>query len=281
MARKILYTAHELHALAQQGGCVIADCRHELARPEIGREHYLEGHIPDAVYAHLEEDLSSAITGSSGRHPLPSPEAFAAFLAGSGWSPGKPLVAYDDVGGAIASRLWWLMKYFGHDCGALLDGGIDAWCEAGFELESGMVAAKQAPVVELIAQTSLVLSTADIARDLPVQKIVLVDARAGERFSGELEPIDPVAGHVPGAVNFPYTEVLTKGSAFKPVADIRCGLEGLRGDRSSTEMVHMCGSGVTACLNLFAAELAGLAGGKLYAGSWSEWCRNPSRPVEP
>jgi len=281
MTRKILYTAHELHAIMHDGDCVIADCRHELARPDIGHDYYLEGHIPGAVYAHLEEDLSSAVTATSGRHPLPGPEAFAAFLARSGWAPGKLLLAYDDAGGAIASRLWWLMKYFGHDCGALLNGGIQAWRDAGFELENGAVTANRVPAAVLSPQTGIVLSTSDVARDLPVQKIILVDARASERFNGEVEPIDPVAGHVPGAVNFPYTEVLTTGGIFKPVENIRRGLEGLHGNRPAEELVHMCGSGVTACLNLFAAELAGLPNGKLYAGSWSEWCRDASRPVQP
>ncbi len=281
MGRKILYTPHELHAALQDEGCITVDCRHELARPEVGRENYLVSHIPGALYAHLEEDLSSAVTATSGRHPLPDPDRFAALLARCGWSPGKLLVAYDDAGGAIASRLWWLMKYFGHDCGALLDGGIDAWRNAGFELESGAVVAGQAPVVELTALSELVLSTDDIARDLPSKKIVLVDARALERFSGEVEPIDPVAGHVPGAVSYAYAEVLTSGGSFRTVEEIRRGLEPLLGDHSSGELVHMCGSGVTACLNLFAAELAGLPGGKLYAGSWSEWCRDPSRPVSP
>lgn len=280
MARKILYTASELHALARHGGCIIVDCRHELARPEIGREKYLESHIPGAVYAHLEEDLSSAVTAASGRHPLPEPGAFAAFLGGCGWLPGKPLVAYDDAGGAIASRLWWLMKYFGHDCGALLDGGIDAWRKAGYELEAGSATATPTPAVALSAQTGLVAATADIARDLPVQGIVLVDARAGERFRGEVEPIDPVAGHVPGAVNYPYSRVLTADGTFRSAGEIRSSLETLSGGRQPGDLVHMCGSGVTACLNLFAAELAGLPGGKLYAGSWSEWCRDSSRPVE-
>jgi thiosulfate/3-mercaptopyruvate sulfurtransferase len=281
MRRKILYTPGELNAVAQAGGCVIADCRHELARPEIGREHYLESHIPGALYAHLEEDLSSAITATSGRHPLPDPDAFAAFLARCGWSPGKLLVAYDDAGGAIASRLWWLMKYFGHDCGALLDGGIDAWRNAGFELETGCAVAVPATAIKLNAQSALVVSTAEIARNLPAQEFMLVDARAAKRFRGEVEPIDPVAGHVPGAINYPYAAVLTPEGRFKPVEEIRRALQRLSGKDSPATLVHMCGSGVTACLNLFAAELAGLPAGQLYAGSWSEWCRDPSRPVEP
>ena len=281
MGRRILFSAQELREAQQGTGCITVDCRHELARPEAGRKNYLASHIPGAVYAHLDEDLSSAVTGSSGRHPLPDAGAFAAFLAHSGWSPGKRLVAYDDAGGAIAARLWWLMKYFGHDCAALLDGGIEAWRRAGFEFEHGEAPVAREKPVHLVANEELALSTEALEQALQQRSIVLADARAGERYNGEVEPIDTKAGHVPGAVNYPYSRVLAGDGTFRGVEEIRCSLELLLGEGQAEDLVHMCGSGVTACLNLFAAELAGLPDGRLYAGSWSEWIRDPKRGVEP
>ena len=281
MKRKILFSAQELHEAQQDPGCITVDCRHYLDRPDDGYRNYLKGHIPGATYAHVDEDLSSAITSTSGRHPLPDPDAFASFLARSGWSPGRVLVAYDDAGGAIASRLWWLMKYFGHDCAALLDGGIEAWQRAGFKLERGDTVVTRAIPLNLVAEEGLALSTQALEQALQQSGIVLADARAGERYNGEVEPIDTKAGHVPGAVNYPYSRVLTPDGTFRGVEEIRQSLNALLGGRQAEDLVHMCGSGVTACLNLFAAELAGLPDGRLYAGSWSEWIRDPKRGVEP
>jgi len=280
MSRKILFSAQELREAQRHPGCITVDCRHELARPEAGREKYLDSHIPGAVYAHLDEDLSSPVTAGSGRHPLPEPAAFAEFLAPSAWSPGKNLVAYDDAGGSIATRLWWLMKYFGHDCAALLDGGIESWQRVGFEFERGDAAVSQEEPVKLVANEGLNLSTEALERALQQHSVVLADARASERFNGEVEPIDSKAGHVPGALNYPFSRVLTGDGTFRSVEEIRRGLETLLGERQAEDLVHMCGSGVTACLNLFAAELAGLPGGRLYAGSWSEWIRDPQRAIE-
>lgn len=280
MTRKILFTAAELHAARQDGGCIVFDCRFELKDTEAGLRKYLESHIPGAVYAHLDNDLSSTVTGLSGRHPLPSADKFASFMARSGWRPGTPIVVYDDSGGAIATRLWWLMKYFGHDCAALLDGGIDAWQEAGFELESGYVNTEKQEAAGMQETGDLVLSTADVVAGLDKDGFILADARASQRFTGEIEPIDTIAGHVPGAVNYPNANVLTANQTLKPVAELRQGFKELLGGHNETNLVHMCGSGITACLNLFAAELAGFRNTKLYAGSWSEWIRDPSRPVK-
>lgn len=279
MTKKILYTPEELHEAQQRAPCFTLDCRFNLADAAAGCRAYQEGHIPGAVYAHLDDDLSSPVTATSGRHPLPEPAAFAAFLARCGWRPGMLLVAYDDGGGAIAARAWWLMKYFGHDCAALLDGGLAAWRAAGFSLESGVAEAGQEPVTELVADADMVLSTAEVADALKSGSILLADARAPERFRGQVEPIDTVAGHVPGARNYPNAKVLTKAGRLRPAGEIRQSLQELLETRPPGELAHMCGSGVTACLNLFAAELAGLQGGRLYAGSWSEWIRDRSRPV--
>jgi thiosulfate/3-mercaptopyruvate sulfurtransferase len=281
MTGDILVSAQDLRRIQKESNCVVVDCRFALNRPVAGYQDYLKGHIPGAVYAHLDNDLSSPVTRSSGRHPLPDAEKFASFLGQSGWEPGKSLIVYDDASGAIASRLWWLMKYFGHNCTALLNGGIRAWQAAGFQLESGKISVPVRPAVSLRVCDDLVLSTAEVVSGLGNKDIVLVDARAQKRFEGKLEPIDAVAGHIPGALNFPCDRNLAKDGLFKKADEVRSGFLKLAGDSNTQNLVHMCGSGVTACLNIFAAELAGFNDSKLYVGSWSEWIRDPSRPVGP
>ena len=281
MARQILFSPSELHSMQKSSGCVTFDCRFDLKDTQAGFNAYLESHIPGAVYAHLDDDLSSAITSTSGRHPLPGAEQFASFLARSGWCPGKLLVAYDDADGSIAARLWWLMRYFGDDCGALLNGGISAWREAGFELESGHADSSGVPAVSLSAEEELVLSTSEVLEGLAKNEIVLLDARAAERFTGKIEPIDSVAGHIPAAVNYPFALNLAANGTFRPVKEFREAFQKLDPSHTGQDLVHMCGSGVTACSNIFAAELAGVERSKLYVGSWSEWIRDPSRPVGP
>lgn len=281
MTRQLLLTAQELHAAQKSKAYLVVDCRFALSDPGAGFKAYLEAHIPGAVYAHLDDDLSSPLTAGSGRHPLPDAEKFAAFLARSGWQPGIQMVAYDDAGGVIAARLWWLMKYFGHDCAALLDGGIASWQSENYELESGHVTASATAPVSFSSNDDLVLSTLQIIESLGGHDRLLVDVRAGERFRGEIEPIDNVAGHVPGSVNYPLQLNLSPNNTFKPVLEIRKGLLTLSDGHQAGDFAYMCGSGVTACHAIFAAELAGLKGAKLYAGSWSEWIRDPSRPVEP
>ena len=281
MSQKMLYSAQELHAVQKHEKVLIVDCRFDLSDTEKGYRDYLHAHIPGAVYAHLDDDLSSPVTSVSGRHPLPDADRFAAFLARSGWQPGTRLIAYDDAGGSIAARLWWLMNYFGHGQAALLDGGLQAWQSAGYELEGGQVKVNGAKPVMTDDRRCLVVSTRDILEGVAGQSICLADVRAAERFKGEVEPLDSVAGHIPGSVNFPFQLSLETDGRFKPVAAIRNSLLDLTGNQQPGELVFMCGSGVTACHAVFAAELAGLKGSKLYAGSWSEWIRDRSRPVEP
>lgn len=281
MDRQILFSPADLRSTVQHSDCVIVDCRFDLKNSEVGFQKYLESHIPGAVYANLDIDLASEVSNSSGRHPLPDPDAFASFLARSGWCPGKLMVAYDDGCGAIAARLWWLMKYFGHDCAVLLDGGMGAWCEAGFELESGSADVTATTTQRLCANVELAYSTANVVEGLSEHRIVLVDARASKRFAGEVEPIDTRAGHIPGAVNYPFSMNLGAEGTLKSVEELAQGLRKLVANHDTRNVVHMCGSGVTACFNLFASELAGLKDTKLYVGSWSEWIRDPSRPVEP
>ena len=279
MARKILFSAADLRSVQENSECVTVDCRFNLSEPSAGLASYLESHIPGAVYAHLDDDLSSPITNSSGRHPLPDAHDFALFLARAGWCPGKLLVAYDDAGGMIAARLWWLMKYFGHDCAVLLDGGLGAWRRAGFSLEGGNAKVAGGSPAVLRPNNDLVLSTSELIEGLSKQEILLVDARANERFTGEVEPLDSVAGHISGAANFPFSENLSGDGTLKPVDELRRGLQELCHEIAAQKLVHMCGSGVTACFNIFVSELTGLEDSKLYAGSWSEWIRDPSRVV--
>ncbi|MGD8384712.1 MAG: sulfurtransferase [Lysobacterales bacterium] len=279
MPENFLITAPELKARLDAGDYVVFDCRFSLVNPAAGLEAYLDGHIPSAVHVNLDDDLAGPVTAASGRHPLPGPDKFAEFLARSGWAPGKTLVAYDDVGGAIAARLWWLMRYFGQQDARLLDGGIAAWKAAELALEQGQSQPRRQPSVKLEPSANMVLSTDEVAAGLQKQDIVLIDARSEERFAGKGEPIDAVAGHVPGAVNYPFNRSLEGDGTFKPASAIRAGITPLVGSTPARQVVHMCGSGVTACHNLLAAEMAGFSGCKLYVGSWSEWIRDGSRPV--
>lgn len=274
----LLLSAKQLAARLDGGDVLVFDCRFDLADPGRGRRAWLDGHVPGARYAHLDDDLSGPLTGASGRHPLPAPEAFAAFLARSGWTPGCPVVAYDAQGGAFAARLWWLLRYFGQPQAALLDGGIDAWTRAGLPLETGPVVPEPAPAVKLQPDPSLTLDAESVRRGLSRGEIVLLDARAANRFAGRDETLDPVAGHVPGARNRPFALNLDAGGRFRDTGELREGFATTAGD-APARVVHMCGSGVTACHNLYAMELAGLPGSRLYPGSWSEWIRDPARPV--
>jgi thiosulfate/3-mercaptopyruvate sulfurtransferase len=281
MAQQILLSCQELHSAQKNSDCVIVDCRFDLIKPNAAYQDYLKSHIPGAVYAHLDNDLSSPASSDSGRHPLPDANKFASFLSRSGWQPGMMLVAYDDIGGAIAARLWWLMKYFGHDGAALLDGGLPAWQAEGYELESGLVSVPQLPLADFRVSHEMVMTTSEIIEKLVAKQIVLADARARERFIGEIEPIDTVAGHIPGSVNYAFSVNLEMDGRFKSAQELRCGLLTVTENDDAQNLVHSCGSGVTACHNIFAAELAGLKGSRLYVGSWSEWIRDPSRPIAP
>lgn len=282
MKSRMLVSAEELLELQRSGPCLIVDCRFSLAEPETGLKTYLQGHIPGAVYANLDIDLSSPVTSTSGRHPLPSATRFSEFLAGIGWRPGTVVVAYDDIGGAFAARLWWLMKYFGHNQVALLDGGYPAWRSAGYATACGdedmdVVAT---PRTVLNASAEMVLTAAQVADGLANDAIILLDARAPERYRGDVEPLDSEAGHVPGAKNLPFALNLGQDNKFKPLEEIRNQWQIFKVTDKAEQLVHMCGSGVTACFNQFAVELAGIEGSRIYAGSWSEWIRDPARGIE-
>lgn len=261
----------------------VIDCRFDLMNPDGGRRAYLEGHIPGARYADLNRDLSAPITAASGRHPLPAPDDFAATLARLGIGRATQVIAYDDSAGALASRLWWMLRWVGHPAAAVLDGGIKAWVNAGGTLESGEDKRLPAEAVggasSLRADMAAVIEAADVERRLSDPGFLLIDARAHERYAGTVEPIDSVAGHIPGAVNQPFSANLAADGRFLPAAALRQMWEKRLAGRSPTQVAAMCGSGVTACHNLLSLEVAGLRGAKLYAGSWSEWIRDPHRPI--
>jgi thiosulfate/3-mercaptopyruvate sulfurtransferase len=256
----------------------IVDCRFDLANPNAGREQYRSGHIPGARYAHLNEDLSGPITASTGRHPLPRLEEFARRLGAWGIDERSQVVAYDDASGAIAARLWWMLHWAGHEAAAVLNGGLKAWLAAGFPLDADEPRVTPATFVARPRPDQAVM-LGELVPALADRSVVLIDARSADRFAGQNESIDPVAGHVPGARNHPFMSNLDAERRFLPARVLRERWSKTLGDASADRVVTMCGSGVTACHDLLALQVAGLAGARLYPGSWSEWIRDGSRPI--
>jgi len=257
---------------------VVCDCRHDLADTGAGRRAYAASHVPGARFVHLDQDLSAPMTGRNGRHPLPDPERFAGRLGELGIGNGSQVIAYDASGGYYAARLWWMLRWLGHEAVVVLDGGWDAWRKAGSPVTKAVPTLKPA---RFVRGGSLVhaVTAGEIARDLGTWQRRLLDARSPDRYRGENETLDPVAGHIPGAVNRFFKLNLDEAGGFKPPASLRQDFEAMLGAVAPSEVVHYCGSGVTACHNLLAMEIAGLTGSCLYPGSWSEWCADPSRPV--
>ena len=257
---------------------VVVDCRFSLADPAAGRRAYDAGHIPGAHYAHVEEDLSSPVTSTSGRHPLPPPNTLAEKLGRWGIDKNKQVVVYDDTFGAMASRLWWLLRWLGHEAVALLDGGFPKWQREGRPVTDELPHVRPEPFHPTINH-ALCVDTEQVREMLRMRSGLLVDARADERFRGEVETIDKVAGHVPGAINMPYEDNLDFSGEFMSDEALREHYLAAIRNVMPADVVQMCGSGVTACHNILAMEHAGLPGAKLYAGSWSEWITDPNRPV--
>lgn len=257
---------------------VVFDCRHDLMDPTKGREAYDVGHLPGAHFARVDEDLSGVKTGTNGRHPLPDPAAFAVLLASKGVGPGCRIVAYDDAGGQYAARLWWMCRWIGWADVAVLDGGLPKWLAEGRSLSTDQPTASTGEVV-VDLQTDLLALVGEVEAAIVDSSAVVVDARAPERYRGDVEPLDPVAGHVPGALNRFFEANLNDVLTMKSPEDLKVAwAENLAG-RQPNEILHQCGSGITACVNLLAMEVAGLSGSRLFAGSWSEWVGDPSRPV--
>jgi thiosulfate/3-mercaptopyruvate sulfurtransferase len=252
---------------------VIADCRYKLSDPEAGRMAYLAAHVPGACYVHLHDDLAGKPLTDHGRHPLPSPQALTELFSRLGIDESVQVVVYDQADAGIAARLWWLLRYMGHEAVAVMDGGFRAWESAGLATEPGPRAA--APkMFQGQAKPDWVVTLEEV----PAQAC-LVDARDGARYRGEKEPLDPVAGHIPGARSHPYRDNVDADGRFRSPQLLKALFEQTLGDQAAESAVYYCGSGVTACQLLLAAAHAGLAPGRLYAGSWSEWCADPGRPV--
>jgi thiosulfate/3-mercaptopyruvate sulfurtransferase len=285
MAFNTLIDAHALFELSTSPdpNLVVLDCRFDLGDPQAGRRAYLNGHIPGAHFADLNTDLASAIGPETGRHPLPDPRAFAANLAAWGVHAASQVVVYDEVNGSFVARAWWLLRWVGHPTVAVLDGGFKAWLAAGGSTAAGEEgraphSLDPSPAPARV-DSGAVVDAAQVLSLLHDPKRLLVDARAAERYAGSVEPIDAVAGHVAGAVNHPFAANLAADGRFLPPEQLRQRWAAELGGRSPADVVAMCGSGVTACHNLLSLEVAGLHGAKLYAGSWSEWIRDPNRPI--
>ena len=287
-----LMTARQLAARLEDPDLAIFDCRFDLARPQWGSEAYAAARIPHALYAHLDRDLSGPPSPAAGRHPLPEVRELAARLGRWGVDAQVQVVAYDQGSGAYAARLWWLLRWLGHARVAVLDGGMSAWQQEKLPLDTQPIAespteahaARPPRQFEPRPDEAMVVSTTELegivaAGQLAGAELVLVDARSADRFAGRNETIDPVAGHIPGARNHPFTENLDTTGRFHNRGTLRerfaQTLEGVPPD----EAIFMCGSGVTACHDLLAMEVAGMKGARLYAGSWSEWIRDPKRPI--
>jgi thiosulfate/3-mercaptopyruvate sulfurtransferase len=252
---------------------VIVDCRFDLADTEAGWAAYEKAHIPGAVYAHLDDDLSGPPLTDKGRHPLPSPAALTRLFGRLGIDESKQVVVYDDANGAYAARLWWMLRYMGHEAAAVLDGGWPAWKTAGLPTKAG----------EEENETAVFIGSPRLEWLVTIEEVasvpLLIDARSRDRYAGIHEPLDPRPGHIPGAVNFYFGENWGKDGRYLPPDELRARLEKLLGDTPPDEATFYCGSGVSACVNLLALALAGLGDGRLYVGSWSEWSSDPERPA--
>jgi len=262
------------------GRIVLIDASFDLADTAAGEAAFRVAHLPGAAHLHLDRDLSTAKTGRNGRHPLPARDAFAATVGALGIGADTPVVIYDRQGGMYAARAWWMLRWLGHSQVAVLDGGLPAWAAAGGALEAGDGPARLAgaPIYPLAPEPAMPMLDAD-ALQARLGRVCLIDARAADRFRGDLEPLDPVAGHIPGALNRFFKDNLGADGRFLPAETLRATFADLLGSAAPAQTVHQCGSGVTACHNLLAMEAAGLPGAALYPGSWSEWCGDPARPV--
>lgn len=279
MDNEILISPRELESRLDASDWAIIDCRFDLARPEAGCEQYLAGHIPGAVYMDLDRDLASPVGPATGRHPLPDVNEFAARAGSLGLGKAKTVVVYDAGNSAVAARAWWLLRWIGHDRVKVLDGGFAAWLEHALPVND-MVPQPTAERVDATPSWDRVITTDELAAAPgSAADARLVDARDAARFRGEVEPIDPVAGHIPGAVNLPFTDCLDAAGRWRePEALLSLLAERLGPDREQ-EWSVMCGSGVTACHLAISALLAGYREPRLYVGSWSEWIRDPARPI--
>ncbi|MFN8598426.1 MAG: sulfurtransferase [Anaerolineae bacterium] len=280
MTYATLITTAELARNLARPDWVIFDCRFTLADRERGRRDYLHNHISGAIYAHLNDDLSGPIvSGQTGRHPLPTVEVISRFFSRTGVDSTIQVIAYDDAGGAMAARLWWLLRWLGHDAVAILDGGWQKWTQA----DGPTTATIPTPTPRVFVPQSRSddwLTSDQVLAQIGDSNFKLLDSRNADRYRGENETIDPIAGHIPGAISAPYADNLNPDGTFKPIEQLRARFESLLGDTSAEHAAFYCGSGVTAAHNILAAKHAGLGEAKLYAGSWSEWITDARRPIK-
>lgn len=280
---KTLITCAELRDLQTAGApLLMMDCTADLQNPAAGRQQFLAQHIPGAQHADLDRDLSAhnaVHAASGGRHPLPEREVFAQWLRRMGLRPEMQVVVYDRNGQNFCGRLWWMLKWAGHDAAAVLDGGLSAWAAAVLPMASGEPGETAPSDWTLGAPLRELVKVDEVLANLHSANQTLVDARARPRYLGEVEPLDPLAGHIPGALNRPFGLNLDSQGLFKPAQLLRAEFDALLDGRDPASVVHQCGSGVSALPNMLAMEIAGYQATRLFAGSWSEWCRDPSRPV--
>ena len=258
---------------------IVIDCSFDLFSPESGHASYLERHVPGATYMHLDHDLSGPRTGSNGRHPLPDRATFVALLRKRGVNLASQVVAYDAQEGIYAARLWWMLRWVGHVAVAVLEGGLQAWQRQGLPTEAGVQTVRSEGDLQLHPSLVQTVDTADVLANLQTRARVVIDARSPDRYRGENEIIDPRAGHIPGALNRSFKNNLNPDGDFKSAAELRTEFVGLLRGVPPKNAIQQCGSGVSACHNLLAMEVAGLPGSALYPGSWSEWSADPSRPI--
>jgi thiosulfate/3-mercaptopyruvate sulfurtransferase len=278
MAHTTLVSTEVLATHLEDPAWAVFDCRHDLAKPDASAQAYAQAHILGARFVHLDRDLAAPTTGRNGRHPLPDPQLFARTLEAAGVDATKQVVAYDDKTGVYAARLWWMLRWLGHDNVAVLDGGYAKWTREGRAVTGAVP--EPAPAQFSGNPRALSIDADDVLRSLHNPDRILLDARSAERYRGENETLDPVGGRIPGSVNRWFRENVHRDGCFKPAAELRQTYTAILGGLPPDAVVHTCGSGVSACHNLLAMEYAGLQGSRLYPGSWSEWCSDPARPAE-
>jgi thiosulfate/3-mercaptopyruvate sulfurtransferase len=272
-----LVSIAELAAHRDDPRWMVFDCRHDLVDTAAGARAYAQSHIPGAHFINLDKDLSGAKSGRNGRHPLPDAAQFCARLAALGLCKNMQVVAYDASGGPYAARLWWMLRWVGHDSVAVLDGGWNAWLKAGHPVATEAPATTRGDFSG--APRAITVDAAFIEAHLGDARTRVIDARSPDRFRGENETLDPIGGHIPGASSRFFQNNLGADGCFKPADVLKQEFSALLGAAMPGQVVHQCGSGVTACHNHLAMEIAGLAGSRVYPGSWSDWCSDPRRPV--
>ena len=278
MSYKTIISAKDLLANSKNKDFVIFDCRCDIKDSKFGIQSYTEGHIENAIFVDTDMDLASEKTQSSGRHPLPEPNILSEKLSQWGLSNSKQAVVYDDVSGAFAGRMWWILKWLGHKNVAVLDGGLSAWLKVGGKLVTkGTLFEKGAFIPEV--NNSMQVFIDDIEDAQYKMNKLIIDARSKERYLGIKDPVDPIAGHIPGAISHPLGQNLTKEGTFKSPEELKHLYRKILSDIDGSNVISMCGSGVTGCHNILAMEIAGIYGVKLYVGSWSEWITKPDRPI--